>query len=164
MNKSSRKPPLSDEIEELAGQIEGTDFWSCVRFADIIDRYVDITMKVDKIRRLHGVTMTCLVLSGGSLTPTQLARMIFRSKHSITQIVDCLEKEGLVVRDNTGKDRRVTNIIITSSGLEYVKQNFSKGNKRAREVTACLNDVERKSIVEITGKMNRRMTEAINNL
>jgi DNA-binding MarR family transcriptional regulator len=164
MSKVRKRQPLIEEIKELAEQIADTDFWSCVRFADIIDRYVEITMKRDNVSRLHGVAMTCLVLSGGNSTPTQLAGMMFRSKHSITQIVDYLEKEDLVVRDNTGQDRRVTHIKVTSAGLEYVRQNFSKGNKRAKEVTACLNNAEQKLLVNLIGKMSQRITKVINGL
>lgn len=164
MIKTSRKSPLPGEIRELAEQISETNFWSCVRFADIIDRYVDITTKKDNVSRLHGVAMTCLVLEGGRSTPTQMARTMFRSKHSLTQIVDYLEKEGLVVRDTTGPDRRVTYIKLTTAGLEYVKNNFSKGNKRAKEVTDCLNSTEQKLLVGLMAKMNRRMTEIMNNV
>jgi DNA-binding MarR family transcriptional regulator len=161
---TSRKQPRQDEIEKVANQIATTDFWLCVSFADTINRYIEITMEKDNLSRLQAVAMWSLILKGGKSTPTLLARMMFRSKHSMTKIIDNLEKEGLVVRDYTNKDRRVTYIKITSDGLEYVKQNFSKGNERAQKVMACLDITERKSLVNLTEKMRKKIATIINNL
>jgi len=159
------KQPKSDDIKEVADQIVKTEFWSCVHFADTTSRYVEITMKKDNISRLHGIAMYCLVLMGGTSTPTQLARKMFRSKHSMTKIIDSLEKEGLAVRDYTDKDRRVTYIKITAAGLEYVRRNVAeKGSKRAKEAMGCLDKSEQKILIDLLAKMNKNMTAIINNL
>src|SRR4030067_358884 len=94
----SRKQPGQDEIEKVADQIATTDFWRCVSFADTTNRYIEITMEKDNLSRLQAVAMWSLILKGGKSTPTQLARIMFRSKHSMTKIIDNLENEGLVGR------------------------------------------------------------------
>lgn len=160
----SKQPNLED-IKKVAGQIIETEFWSCVSFADTTSRYVDITMKKDNISRLHGLAMYCLVLMEGSSTPSQLARKMFRSKHSMTKIIDSLEKEGLVIRDYTPKDRRVTYIKITSAGLEYVRRNsIEKGNKRAKEALENLDKSEQKLLVSLLDRVRKNMTSIIDNL
>jgi DNA-binding MarR family transcriptional regulator len=102
-----------------------------------------------------------LVCSGGSSTPTQMAEMMFRSKHSVTKIVDNLEKEGFIVRDFSSKDRRVTHIKITSAGLAYLKKNQSQGDKRARQVMDCLDIATQKKLVEQTNKLCVQMTDIL---
>jgi DNA-binding MarR family transcriptional regulator len=162
---TSIKQPGLDDLKEVAEQILKTEFWSCVSFSDITSRYVEITMKIDNVSRLHGIAMYCLVLMGGSTTPTQLAKKMFRSKHSMTKIIDSLEKEGLVMRDYTNKDRRVTFIKITQDGLDYVRQNIAnKGNKRAQEAIACLDRSEQKVLIGLLDKMRSNMTRIMNEL
>ena len=156
--------PVSDDIEKVAEQIREVNFWLCVTFADTIGRYCEITMKKDDISPLHAIAMFHLVCAGGSSTPTHLAELMFRSKHSVTKIVDNLEKEGFIVRDFSSKDRRVTYIRVTSAGLEYVRNNQNKGNKRARQVMDCLEPSEQKTLAELTEKMSSRMTDILEKL
>jgi len=65
--------------------------------------------------------MHSLVLHGGSLKPTELSKTLFRSKQNITGILDNLERDGLVKRELTGKDRRTRRVRITGKGLEAVR-------------------------------------------
>jgi len=153
--------PTADDIEQVAAQVRDVKFWLCVKFADTIKRYCEITMKKDDISPLHAMAMFHLVCAEGSSTPTHLAEMMFRSKHSVTKIVDNLEKEGFIVRDFSSKDRRVTHIRITASGLEYVSNNQNKGNQRARQVMDCLDTSEQKKLVGQTEQLCNQMTDIL---
>lgn len=155
---------VSRDIKEVADQVKEVNFWSCVTFSDTISRYCEITMKKDDISPLHAIAMYHLVCSGGTSTPTQLAEKMFRSKHSVTKIVDNLEKEGFIVRDFSSKDRRVTRIRVTPVGLQYVKNNQNKADVRAKQVMDCLSASEQKVLVELTGKMCDRMTDILEKL
>jgi DNA-binding MarR family transcriptional regulator len=156
--------PISKDFEEVADQIREVNFWLCVTFADTISRYCEITMKKDDISPLHAIAMWHLVCCGGSSTPTQLADKMFRSKHSVTKIVDNLEKEGFIKRDFSSKDRRVTQIRVTPAGLQYVKANQNKADKRAKQVMDCLEASEQKTLVALTGKLGGRMTYILEKL
>ena len=153
--------PTPDDIEQVAAQVRDVKFWLCVKFADTIKRYCEITMKKDDISPLHAMAMFHLVCAGGISTPTHLAEMMFRSKHSVTKIVDNLEKEGFIVRDFSSKDRRVTHIRITMAGLEYVSNNQNKGNQRARQVMDCLDTSDQKKLVDQTEHLCNRMTDIL---
>lgn len=153
--------PLSDDYRKTADQIREVNFWLCVTFSDTIGRYCEITMKRDDISPLHAIAMYHLVCAGGLSTPTQLADMMFRSKHSVTKIVDNLEREGFIVRDFSNKDRRVTQIKVTSTGLKYVKQNQNRADQRAKQVMDCLSLEEQATLVGLMEKMNRRMTDIL---
>ena len=153
--------PVSLDIKEVADQIKEVNFWSCVTFSDTVSRYCEITMKKDDISPLHAIAMHQLVCAGGVSTPTQLAEKMFRSKHSITKIVDNLEKEGFIVRDFSSKDRRVTRVRVTPAGLQYVKNNQNKADVRAKQVTDCLNISEQKTLVGLLDKLGNRMTDIL---
>ncbi len=156
--------PAPEEFKKVSEQIGELNFWLCVCFADTLNRYLEITMKKDDISPLHNIAMYYLVRSGGSLTPTQLSEAMFRSKHSVTKIMDNLEKEDFIVRDFSSHDRRVTVIQVTEAGLEYVKKNQHKGENRAKQVMDCLNEADQKTLTGLAGKLNDRMTELLEKL
>lgn len=155
---------ISDDFRQAADQIREVNFWLCVTFSDTIGRYCEITMKKDDISPLHAIAMYHLVCAGGVSTPTQLADMMFRSKHSVTKIVDNLEREGFIVRDFSSKDRRVTHIKVTPSGLKYVKQNQNIADLRAKQVMDCLDIAEQKTLVDLMDKLGKRMTNILEKL
>ena len=157
--------PLPGDIKGALNQIKETDFWLCVQFADTLIRYLEITMKKDGIiSRLQGSALYFLLLNGGESTPTQLANTMLRSKHSVTKIIDSLEKEGLIIRDFTNKDRRVTSVKLTAPGLEHLKQRFTKGNERANKVMNILDTKEQKLLVDLTERMRQKMTAMLESL
>ena len=155
---------LTEDFKQTADQIREVNFWLCVTFSDTIGRYCEITMNKDDISPLHALAMYHLVCGGGASTPTQLADVMFRSKHSVTKIIDNLEREGFIVRDFSSKDRRVTRIKVTPSGLKYVKQNQNKAELRAKQVMDCLSIDEQKTLVGLMDKMNVRMTGILEKL
>jgi DNA-binding MarR family transcriptional regulator len=155
--RPTQQPPARD-IKSALNQIKETNFWLYVQFADTLIRYLEITMKQDSVvSRLQGSALYFLLLNGGASTPSQLANTMLRSKHSITKIIDSLEKGGLVVRDFTNKDRRVTSVKLTSAGLEHLRQRFARGNERARKVMGSLDIKEQKQLAALTERMRRKM-------
>ena len=157
--------PLPEDIKDVINQTRETDFWRYVQFADVLIRYLEITMKRDSvISRLQGSALYFLLLNGGELTPTQLAGIMLRSKHSVTKIIDSLEKEGFVVRDFTSQDRRVTSIKLTASGLKHLKHRFSKGNERAQRVMGILNNAEQKTLADLAERMRNKMLAVLDSL
>src|SRR4030042_162199 len=143
---------------------EGAIFWSLFTFADTVKRYCEVTMKKDEVSPLHSIAMFNLVFSGVVTTPTRLADVMFRSKHSVTKIVDNLEKEGFIARDFSSKDRRVTRLKVTEAGRQYVQNNLNMADKRAKHVMDCLSMEEQKTMIALTGKMCHRMTDLLEKL
>jgi len=89
---------------------------------------------------------------------------MLRSKHSVTKIIDGLEKEGLIARSATEKDRRVTSLKLTARGLERVKQRFARGNERAGQVMASLDAKEQKRLVALTERLRQRINAILDSL
>jgi DNA-binding MarR family transcriptional regulator len=159
--QSELGPAMTVEIEKIGVKLRQGNFWHCVNFEDITSRYCDITMKTDNISPLHAIAMWHLVYAGGVSTPTRLAETLFRSKHSVTEIVDNLEKEGLVVRDFSSRDRRVTQIRITQAGLQYIKRNQEVANGSAKQVMACLTPEQQKTMLELMEIIKKKMMDIL---
>src|ERR1035437_2528667 len=97
-----------EEIKKTAKLIRNTEFIHLASLADMVDRFVDMSYLPGTTSRLTMNALNILVAHGGTLTPTELSRRMYRSKHSITKVVDSLEKEGFIIRDSNTPDRRVT--------------------------------------------------------
>jgi DNA-binding MarR family transcriptional regulator len=161
---TTKRSPTESEIKSAAKQIESLEFLKCNHFADTLIRYVEIVMKRDVVSRLQGQALRHMIISENSLTPTKLSRLMYRSKHSMTKIIDNLEKQGLVVRDHTGKDRRVTYIKITSDGLNYVLETYSRGELLGPKILSCLTPDEQKQFLNMTERMRNRIVEIMNEI
>jgi len=157
----TKKLPHSNEIENSAKVIRATEFLYLASFADMINRYVDIMFKKDIVNRLRFGALSLLIVRGGSLTPTRLARLMFRSKHSITKVIDSLEKDGFVIRDRTSEDRRTILVKVTSAGLDFVVRALREGDKNTREVVSCLDKDELRTLINLIQRMRRTMIEKI---
>ena len=157
----SKELPNNNEIESTARVLKAREFLYLAAFADIINRYVDIMFRKDKISRLRNGVLQLLIARGGSLTPTRLGRLMFRSKNSMTKVIDNLEKDGLVIRERVDKDRRVVNVKITSDGLNFVIQSLSAGDELTGEVMSSLDENERKVMIDMVQRMRRTMVRII---
>jgi DNA-binding MarR family transcriptional regulator len=74
------------------------------------------------------------------MTPTELSKGVFRSKHAITRAVDSLEKEGLVAREGIGTDRRTRRVAITKEGLDVIKQAMPYRQEVSSTAMSCLSE------------------------
>ena len=158
----TKKLPHSNEIEEATKAIRGYEFLYLAAFADLINRYIDTTLfKRDVFSRLRWGALSLLIVRGGSLTPTQLARLLFRSKHSITKVVDTLEKDGLVIRERVDKDRRIIHVKVTSEGLDFVTQTLCLGAELTQKVMSTLDKDEGKILVNLIRRLRRATIDEI---
>jgi DNA-binding MarR family transcriptional regulator len=114
-----------EEIEKVSSQIRRMQFPRLFVFADVVSRYSETVLK-NKVSWLRTNALLFIITRGGSLTPTQLARILLRSNYSVTKLIDGLEKDGLVQRQPNGNDRRSINIKVTSEGLKYVMSNLKQ--------------------------------------
>ncbi len=86
-----------------------------------ITRAIDLYSK--RLQKQTGLTTSGLLVMDAiarlaSPTPSSVAKEIVLSQATVTNLVDRLEKNGLVLREKTGVDRRTVNLALTASGLE----------------------------------------------
>ena len=112
----------------------------------LLHKYISIRARKYGQSRSRLDTMYTLITHGGALKPSDLSKMTFRSKQNVTQIVDALERDGLVKRELVSKDRRTRRIIITRKGLQSIRESLP----RTQEVTnAALPNLSREQIQEL---------------
>jgi DNA-binding MarR family transcriptional regulator len=67
-------------------------------------------------------TLWLLLSSPGSMSLTEIAKFLPIEIHSVSALVEKLEKRGLIKRIRSKNDRRVVNIYLTETGFNILKK------------------------------------------
>ena len=86
---------------------------------------------------------------GDEVTPAQISRMIYRRPHSVSGIIDRMEKAGLVKKTKDLHKKNLIRVTMTAKGQQAYKQ--ALGRKSVQKIMASLSESERqkfKSLLE----------------
>jgi DNA-binding MarR family transcriptional regulator len=158
--KDKNNLPEPVDVEKLAKQIRELELTYITSFADATNRFIDIVTKKGNDSRSRWGVMSCLIVYGG-MRPTDLARRMFRPKHSITLVIDQLERLGFVVREPVKKDRRQIIVRITKKGIEEFASNLICAEDAWQPVISCLDKDEIEILKRLMRKMRRTMASCI---
>jgi DNA-binding MarR family transcriptional regulator len=131
---------LANEIKEVSEVVRLDGLVLIMYAGDVVSRYLDMKMRKFGQDLTRFNILYLLVGSGGIQTPTAISKRVFRSKHAISRALDVLEKDGLIERARTNKDRRSVNIRITKKGLQLVRRSLPDLQKASAAAASCLND------------------------
>lgn len=148
------------EIQKVDREIRAMNFPRLVVFADVVNRYTNKVFR-SKTSWLRTSALFFMITRGGSLTPSQLARIMLRSNYSVTKIIDGLEKDGLVRRRRNRRDRRTVNVQVTPAGLEFVMASLNNATVAEDEVKSCLSNNELKVLADLTRKLRLRLIDRV---
>lgn len=130
---------LSEEIKAQAKYFRQNVFLSFVYTADILNKYLEIQMRKYGAKPIRFNILTNLVTHGGKMKPTDLSKRVFRSKTTLTRVIDGLEKDGLVRREPIGEDRRIREVAITLEGVKLVEETMTGREEITNMAMSCLN-------------------------
>ena len=150
-------------IETIRREILAMHLSRLIAFSDVINRYLHLRIK-DDTSWLRVSAVLFIITRGGKLTPTQLANLMLRSRNSVTNLIEGLEKDGLVRRYHTRKDRRTVYVEVTSAGLSFTMTRLKAVTALEEEVRSCLDDGELQTLVELTRKLRLKLIEKITGL
>jgi DNA-binding MarR family transcriptional regulator len=165
--KQKARASHEEAIENLSKEINGASevvrlngLILLVYAANVISKYLDLKMRKygQDLTRLN--ILYLLVGSGGSMTPTNISRRVYRSKHAITRALDVLEKDTLVERERESADRRLVNVRITRKGVQLVQKSLADLQQASAAAMAVLADNK----VEDLKNMSRELRKHLLNL
>jgi DNA-binding MarR family transcriptional regulator len=149
--------PLAAEIREQASELQGEIFLSFSYTADVFNRHLDVELaKRDSSRTRFGILHN-LITHGGSMTPTEIAKRVFRSKHAVTRAIDVLEKDGLVRRGAVRGDRRLRRVSITRKGLKLIATNMYDRREMSQQAMSCLNQRQSEELKVILERFRKHL-------
>ena len=151
-------------IEKIRHEILSMNLSRLAVFSDVMNRYVLLRAKGDARTWLRVYAVTFIITRGGKVTPTELAKILLRSRNSVSQLINGLEKDGLVKRYYTTEDRRTVYVEVTSEGLSFIKARFKVLKSLEKEITSCLDEGELRIMVNLTRKLRLRLIEKLTGL
>jgi DNA-binding MarR family transcriptional regulator len=147
---------LARELRKQHRQLKMNTFLSLLVSADIIYRYLDSARGEKQITGPGFNVLNTLILCDGSAFPTEISKRIFRSKHSVSQVIITLENHGLVTIRRVGEDRRRREVRITDKGIEAARRGMIYSRKRVgAKIFSILTDEETKLLHDILAKIRR---------
>jgi DNA-binding MarR family transcriptional regulator len=149
----------SQEIKE--DKLRMSSFIALLRFSDVLARYSTVEFTKHDSSAARTMLMDGLYLNGGSLSPTELAKYMFRTNHSITSMVDTLEKQGLVRREPNPLDRRSIKITLTPEGWQLMERMLPATYEISQKALDCLDDHEAENLKEVLKRISKHLLELI---
>ena len=97
--------------------------------------------------------LVVLVTADGELELRTLRRRLHTSKANATEVVDTLERRGLVERSRLERDRRAAIVRLTGQGAELVDRLFPEHASRVASAFSPLDDEEKRTLAELCRKL-----------
>jgi DNA-binding MarR family transcriptional regulator len=88
-----------------------------------------------------------------ALPPSEIAKRMGVTRGTMTQFIDALEKDHLVIREDDPQDRRAMFIKLTSQGESLVQKVLPEHFKRLSRFIRVLTTSERKLLLSLMGKL-----------
>jgi DNA-binding MarR family transcriptional regulator len=156
-DRQSLLESLAGEVRSQALDLKGELLLAILYTAILFNRYLEIeTAKRESNPTRFGILHN-LVTHDGVMTPTNIGKRIFKSKHAVSRAVDVLEKDGLVRRQPISGDRRLRRISITRKGLDFVKSNLAEMKIISDKVFSCLNTRQAEELRIISKKLREHL-------
>jgi DNA-binding MarR family transcriptional regulator len=97
-------------------------FMLFLQLAIATTKYVDSRFyRAQKSSMIKYSALKFLVINGGIMKHSELARWTYTKKHNITTLVERMKEEKLVTTERNKKDKRIIEIRITDKGRETYK-------------------------------------------
>jgi DNA-binding MarR family transcriptional regulator len=118
--------------------------------ARVESRLADIGLSIPKLAALHQLSQ-----AGDSLPLGQLAERLACVKSNVTQLVDRLESDGLVLRAADPSDRRSRLAVLTESGKSAYVKGMQIQQQSEREIFGALSRDEAAALHTLLAKLDR---------
>jgi len=152
---TARSESLNDGLQELIDA-----YVSLRQTADIVRRHVETELNERGVTGpQYGVLLN--LATRGSMSLSDLGETIFRSNSTITSLIDRLEADGLVIREDHDQDRRVTMATLTQKGLELFDRIRAPHRQHLADMIECLSQEERFQLINHLGRIKTKILEEI---
>lgn len=123
-----------------------------MRCADSVSEHARVHMRRHQFKTSEFAVLELLYHTGP--TPLSLiAEKVLLTKASMTYVIDQLEKQGLVQRVNSPKDRRVSYAELTQIGQEKIATAFPDHAQHIQRAVSCLSLEEQEQAIALLKKL-----------
>ena len=115
----------------------------------------------------YGITQTIgfvlVYVAKEGISPGKLADKLGMKKSSLTRLLNNMEKEGCIFREDDPADKRITKLFLTPKGVErrgIAKETVLNFNKK---VMSRVNEAELEAFIKVSGIITDEVEKVIEN-
>lgn len=142
---------MTDTIDTSAGAlaeaVEPRISYVVARLERAVRAAVNERVRPHGLTTLQYTTLSVLGARGQPLSNAQLARRAYMTPQSMIEVIDALERKGLIRRDPHPSHRRVFPATVTAKGLRVLKACDAAVEQMEEDMLAGLSSDERESLL-----------------
>ena len=135
-----------------------------LQISDMLRRYLELELAQYKATPIRFAVLEALRMSGGTTTPSMLSKQLVRTTHTVTYIIDTLEKEGIVRRERDTNDRRSVKVHLTQRGIDKLNVVSPQAERISETALCCFNEDEIETLTVMFSKLQMHLDEQINKI
>lgn len=130
---------------------------SLIHSFDVLNRYLELKLFPHGINPIRFAVMNALIVHGGRMSPTDISKWTLRSPHTVTSMLDWLERDGLVKREPNLVDRRRIDVIVTDKGWNATRNMIPIVEEIGEKALDCLSQEEIETVIGIMRKLRKHL-------
>ena len=155
----SRDDDLTYVREAMGTELDTVLVFSLLRTHSYLAPFIDAGLRRQNLTSAQLNTLLVLSAAGPQgLLMGEIGRKLVVTKANVTGLVDRLERQGLVARAESA-DRRATVVRLTEPGAELLERTTPRHAERLAELTGCLADEEKRTLVRLLARLRRELRE-----
>jgi len=128
----------------------------------LVERAREVELSRLNISLIQAMVLYALKLSPEPLTPSKLARMLCREQHSMSALIDRMEKQGLIEKRHDLSPKNLVRVVVTAEGEEAFQRQRSAN--AVSSITSSLTREEREALGSCADKLRLRAKELLRQL
>ena len=159
MSEAPRDDDLTFVREAMGPELDTVLVFSLLRTHSYLGPYIDADLRRQNLTSAQLNTLLVLRAAGAEgLLMSEIGRRLVVTKANVTGLIDRLERQGMVARAEND-DRRATVVRLTEAGTELLDRAMPRHAEWLAELTGCLTDEEKRTLVRLLAKLRRELRE-----
>jgi DNA-binding MarR family transcriptional regulator len=134
---------------------------SIITSFDVLQRYLELELMKYDVTPIRFRIMSALYKNNGEMTPSEIARSVFRANNSITAVLNTLIKQGVVYKESSDNDGRSVKIIITEKGWHDAKALNPVAQQLGRKILSCLDQNQIETLTDILRTVRNNLLDEL---
>ena len=121
------------------------ELWALMRrTCDAMTRAREDELRAFDLSMIQAATLFAVKTIKGPATPAEISRWLFRQAHSVSGLLDRMEKDGLVRRVKDLEKKNLIRVTLTEKGEKAYQQ--SRARNSIHGILSCLSEKEREDL------------------
>ena len=126
---------------------------------DAMARAREAELRESGISRIKAAALFVIKTLKVPATPAEISRWLFREPHTVSGLLDRMQKQGLVRKVKDLERKNLVRVVITEKGEEVYQQ--SREMKVIRKILSCLSTKERDNVKPCLEALRNKALEEV---